>query len=98
MGTYGLDGLDVSKIADLLYLKVVVFIQAQEAYLLSISTETKEYEISLALCLQENNGTMCNLHQTTHNYPQPISYFKVTNNVFFRSVGKEQSKYISLIF
>lgn len=38
---YLLDGLDVSQINDLLYLKVVVFIQAQEVDLLSTSTDRR---------------------------------------------------------
>ena len=54
MEIYLLNGLDVSQTDDLLKLKVEVFIQTQEVYLLSISTET--YEITLRL--QENNGTM----------------------------------------
>lgn len=45
MWTYLLDGLDVSQIDDLLHLKVVVFIQAQEVNLLSISTDKKQHNI-----------------------------------------------------
>lgn len=60
MGTCLLDGLDVSQTDGLLHLKVVVFIHAQEVYLLSISTVTKKYKIIVTLCLQENNGAMYN--------------------------------------
>lgn len=41
MGTYLLDGLDVSQIDDLLFVKVVIFIQAQEVNLFSIPSEKK---------------------------------------------------------
>lgn len=58
--THWLDGLDFSRTGDLLHLKVVVFIQAQEVDLFSISTEVQDKRKAI---LQENNGTVQDWHQ-----------------------------------
>lgn len=52
--TYRLDGLDFSKTADLLYIKVVVFNQGQEVDLFSISAESRYEKREQKWPVQEN--------------------------------------------
>lgn len=45
MGTYLLDGLDVSQIDDLLFVKLVIFIQTQEVNLFPIPSGKKQHNV-----------------------------------------------------